>query len=90
MELKSIAVDPAFQRKGYGKKLIEFTIAQYKGKYATYLVGTGDVPSAACFYEACGFHRSHILKDFFIDHYDHPMFEDGIQLVDMLYLAQAL
>lgn len=26
------------------------------------------------------------IKNFFIDNYDHPMFEDGKQLVDMVYL----
>lgn len=30
------------------------------------------------------------VKDFFIDNYDHPMFDNGIQLVDMIYLSKAL
>lgn len=54
------------------------------------LVGTGEVPSILSFYENCGFTRSHLIKNFFTDHYDHPMFEEGIQLVDMIYLKKEL
>lgn len=52
------------------------------------LVGTGDAPSTLSFYEHCGFTISHRLKNFFTDNYDHPMYEDGKQLVDMVYLKR--
>ena len=52
------------------------------------LVGTGDVPSALSFYQKCGFSESHRIYTFFTDNYDHPMFEDGKQLVDMVYLKR--
>ncbi len=84
-ELKNIAVLPDYQRKGYGKSLIEFLFSSYTD-CNTMLVGTGDVPSALTFYKKCGFTESHRIKNFFIDNYDHPMFEDGKQLVDMVYL----
>lgn len=35
-------------------------------------VGTGDSPLTVPFYEACGFTRSRVLPNFFIDNYDHP------------------
>ena len=84
-ELKNIAVLPDCQRKGYGKALIEFLFSAYTD-CNTMLVGTGDVPSALTFYKKCGFIESHRIKNFFIDNYNHPMFEDGKQLVDMVYL----
>lgn len=84
-EIKNIAVMPDFQRKGYGKRLITFLFLYYTDCNAM-LVGTGDVPSALSFYQKCGFVESHRIKNFFTDHYDHPMFEDGKQLVDMVYL----
>lgn len=84
-ELKNIAVLPDCQRKGYGKRLIEFLFSSYTD-CNTMLVGTGDFPSALTFYKKCGFTESHRIKNFFIDNYDHPMFEDGKQLVDMVYL----
>ena len=90
LELKNIAVEPAFQSKGYGKALIDFLIQTYKGHYAVLQVGTGDSPSTIPFYESCGFRRHHLVKNFFTDHYDHPIYECGVQLVDMVYLQREL
>lgn len=84
-EIKNIAVAPGCQRKGYGRKLIEFLFSTYTN-CTTILVGTGDVPSTLTFYNKCGFTQSHRIKNFFIDNYHHPIFEDGKQLVDMVYL----
>ncbi len=86
-EIKNIAVYPDAQRRGYGKALIDYLFTRYPdGK--TMLVGTGDVPAALRFYQKCGFVESHRIKNFFTDHYDHPMVEDGIPLVDMVYLKR--
>mgnify|MGYP000299415046 len=52
------------------------------------LVGTGDTPSTLSFYEHCGFRISHRLKNFFTDNYDHPIYEDGKLLTDMVYLRK--
>ena len=90
LELKNIAVEPASQGRGYGKALVEFLIRTYAGRYATLQVGTGDSPSTIPFYEACGFRRHHLVKNFFTDHYDHPIYECGVQLVDMVYLQREL
>ena len=70
-----------------GKSLIEFLFSHYT-HCRTMLVGTGDVPSALTFYNKCGFTESHRIKNFFIDNYDHRMFEDGKQLIDMVYLKR--
>ncbi len=83
-----MATVPFFQRQGYGKRLIEFLFEYYQGKCSEMLVGTGDVPSSRSFYEHCGFAISHRIKNFFTDNYDHPMYEDGVQLVDMIYLKK--
>lgn len=90
LEIKNIAIEPNCQGKGYGKKLIEFVAMKYKGQYSILQVGTGDSPLTIPFYEKCGFIRSHSIKDFFIDNYDHPIYECGIQLVDMIYLQRKL
>ena len=84
-EIKNIAVRPDCQRKGYGKSLIKFLLGHY-ADCKTMLVGTGDCDSVLGFYRSCGFAESHRVKKFFTDNYDHPMFEDGKQLVDMVYL----
>ena len=90
LELKNIAVEPAAQGKGYGKAIVDFLVRTYTGQYAVLQVGTGDSPSTIPFYEACGFRRHHLVKNFFTDHYDHPIYESGVQLVDMVYLQREL
>ena len=84
-ELKNIAVMPDCQRKGYGKRLIEFLFSYYTN-CKTMFVGTGDSPDILNFYGSCGFAESHRMKNFFTDNYDHPIFENGKQLIDMIYL----
>ena len=88
LEIKNIATDPPFHGKGYGKALIEFITQKYKSDYSILQVGTGDSPSTIPFYEKCGFSRSHIIKNFFADNYDHPIYDDGVKLIDMIYLRK--
>ena len=90
LEIKNIAAEPSCQRKGYGKKLIDFLVQKYSGQYVFLQVGTGDSPLTIPFYEKCGFQRMHIVKNFFLDNYDHPIYECGVQLVDMVYLQRKL
>lgn len=89
-ELKNIAVRPELQRKGYGKRLIDFIERHYDGKFKKIIVGTGESPLTIPFYENCGFVKTHRVKNFFIDNYDHPIFEAGVQLIDMIYFAKTL
>ncbi len=86
-ELKNIAVKPDYQRKGYGRSLIDFVFSYYPDCNVMF-VGTGDTPSSLTFYKRCGFKESHRVKNFFTDNYDLLMFENGIQLVDMVYLKR--
>lgn len=90
LEIKNIAVCPECQKKGYGKALIEYVVAEYKGRYDVLQVGTGDSPLTIPFYERCGFTRSRIVPNFFTDNYDHPIVEDGVLLKDMVYLQRRL
>jgi len=89
-ELKNIATYKKYQGKGYAKALIKFISDFYKNDYKTMIVGTGEVPTILSFYESCGFEKSHSIKNFFTDNYNHPMFEEGIQLIDMVYLKKDL
>ena len=89
-ELKNIATYKKYQSRGYAKALINFISNYYKNDYTTMLVGTGEVPSILSFYEGCGFEKSHRIKNFFTDNYNHAMFEEGVQLIDMVYLKKKL
>lgn len=89
-ELKNIATYEKYQGKGYGRALIDFISDFYMDSFRTMLVGTGETPTILRFYEGCGFEKSHRVKNFFIDNYDHQMFDGDIQLVDMIYLKKGL
>ena len=89
-ELKNIATYKKYQGNGYAKALINFISDFYKSDYKKMLVGTGETPTILSFYKSCGFEKSHSIKNFFTDNYNHPMFEDGIQLIDMVYLKKKL
>ena len=90
LEIKNIAILPKWQGKGYGRALIDFISSKYREKYSVLQVGTGDSPLTIPFYEKCGFTRSHSIKNFFTDNYNHPIYECDIQLVDMIYLQRKL
>lgn len=90
LEIKNIATMPECHGKGYGRILIDYVADRYKGQYSVLQVGTGDSPLTIPFYEKCGFVRHHVVKNFFTDNYDHPIFEGGVQLKDMIYLRKEL
>ncbi|MFW5756739.1 MAG: GNAT family N-acetyltransferase, partial [Tangfeifania sp.] len=89
-ELKNIATKKKYQGKGYAKALMKFISDYYKNTFKTMFVGTGETPDILSFYKSCGFEKSHRVKNFFTDNYGHPMFEDGIQLIDIIYLKKKL
>ena len=90
LEIRNIAVAPESQRRGYGKALIEFLARTHADRYSILQVGTGESPYTIPFYEACGFTRSHRIKDFFLRYYDHPIIEGDVLLTDMVYLRRNL
>ena len=87
-EIKNIATHKDYQGKGHGKYLINYLFEFYKDKGKTMCVGTGESPLTLPFYEKLGFKYSHRIKNFFIDNYNHPIYEDGILLKDMVYLKK--
>ena len=86
-ELCNIAVLPSHQRKGYGKAMIEF-LFHYYSDCRTLQLGTGDSPATLDFYHALGFREFGREKDHFLKYYDHPIYEGGTQLVDMVCLRR--
>lgn len=90
LEIKNIATVPEYQGKGYAKTMLDFVVRTFSGHYSILQVGTGDSPMTIPFYEKYGFVRSHTIPDFFTDNYDHPIYECGIQLADMIYLRKKI
>ena len=89
-EIQNIATYQQFQRKGYGRYLIDYVCCYYNVKGSTMIVGTGDSPGIISFYENSGFVFTHRIANYFLEHYVEPIFEAGAQLKDKVYLKRDL
>ncbi len=89
-EIKNLAVKEQLQRRGYGKKILEEIENRYRECCKVLYVGTGDSPLTVPFYKSCGYAESHRVKNFFTDHYDHPIVEAGVVLRDMVYFCKKI
>ena len=90
LEIQNLATDEQYQRQGYASKLIEYIVGHYKNRYSKVILGTGDVPGILAFYGHRGFTKTHRITDYFTNHYNHPIIEDGVLLKDKVYLERKL
>jgi ribosomal protein S18 acetylase RimI-like enzyme len=59
--------------------------------YKSLLIGTADTATQQLkLYQKEGFERYKVLKDFFIDNYPIPIYENDVQLKDMILLKKML
>jgi ribosomal protein S18 acetylase RimI-like enzyme len=84
-EIKNIATYEKYQGKGFGKIMVRYIVDNFKNKCRKILVGTGDSDRIIRFYKNCGFTYSHTEKNFFLNNYDHEMYDEGKKLKDMIY-----
>lgn len=88
LEIKNMAVIEDFRSRGIGSILIDKAkeIALRNG-CEILTVGTSDTGFQQIrFYEKNGFVKKGIRKDFFIENYPSPIFENGLQMRDMVVL----
>jgi len=86
-EINNMAVAEHLHGHGLGRRLIEGAAQICKSRQTPVLtVGTsaGNVP----FYQHCGFQVYGTKKNFFADHYDTPIIENGVQIQDMILLQK--
>lgn len=86
VEIKNLAVSPSFQRRGFGRRMLEHVEKLNTNK--SIILGTGETPSTLRFYEKCGYRYSHRVPDFFTNNYSNPIIEEGVLLRDMIYLKK--
>ncbi|MCH4167791.1 MAG: GNAT family N-acetyltransferase [Streptococcaceae bacterium] len=89
-EIKNLAVSPEWQGMGYGRAILNYLEKYYQNKAKTLIVGTGEGSDNLIFYQKCGYQLAHLIPNFFLENYDHPIFENGIQLKDMRYLSKKI
>ena len=90
VEIKNLATYPEYQNMGYASRLLDFVFNKFKNTASRIILGTGENEKTLGFYKKHGFKEFCRIKNFFIDNYSHPIFEDGKQLVDMIYLERLL
>lgn len=83
-EIRNLAVAPDHQRRGYGSAMVAFLFDFYRGRCRRMTAGTGDSPMTIPFYLSCGFHEAYRVKNYMLDHYDRPIYENGRQLFDQV------
>ncbi|MFB4159682.1 GNAT family N-acetyltransferase [Geomicrobium sp. JSM 1781026] len=92
VEVMNVAVDERFQGQGLGTQLVKHAIAEARRmKFAQIMIKTGSTGVTQLYvYQKCGFRMAHIVPDHFINEYEQPIFENGIQLRDQVVLVQSL
>ena len=90
VEIKNLATYPEYQNKGYASKLLNFVFDRYKKDFKAVILGTGENEKTLNFYKKRGFIQTRRIKNFFTDNYSNPIFENGKQLVDMIYLKKII
>lgn len=92
IEIKNIAVQEDFQGKGVGTILLSYAtqIARDHDFYKL-VIGTADASQTALrLYQKNGFIIYDTKKNFFIDNYSIPIFDNEIECVDMIILEKYL
>ena len=92
VEIMNVAVKESWQGRGIGKQLIRHAISEAKAAgFHTIEIGTGNSSiQQLALYQKCGFRMASIDHDFFLKHYDEPIYENGIQCMDMVRLSLVL
>lgn len=91
VELKNIALAEDFRGLGLGKEVIHKAFAIYREKgFAQMIVGTANSSIAnLAFYQKVGFRMTEIKRGFF-KNYPTPIYENGIQALDMVIFQKHL
>lgn len=91
-EIKNIAVKDELQGKGIGKHLLADACTRAKNAgYDRIIIGTGNSSIGQLFlYQQQGFEIFGMKMNFFMENYDEPIFEDGIQCKHMIMLGKDL
>lgn len=90
VEIKNLATRPEYQNKGCASKLLDFVFNKYKENFNSVILGTGENEKTLSFYKKRGFVETRRIRNFFINNYSRPIFENGKQLTDMIYLEKRL
>ncbi len=92
LEIKNIAVTEKLQGKGIGKLLLKKAtdIAAAKGAHKIDIATSNASFGPLYLYQKTGFDIETIKKDFIIENYPEPLFDNGIQCKHMIVMTKHL
>lgn len=91
-EIKNIVVDPQYQKRGFGSRLIQHAYGQAaKDGYTTIRICTGNSSiDQLRLYQSHGFQIVAVIENHFTQLYPEPIFENGIPCTDQMVLEKLL
>ncbi|MGB3367585.1 MAG: GNAT family N-acetyltransferase [Acidaminobacteraceae bacterium] len=86
VEIMNIGILKSYINKGYGSKLLRYTIENIKSEgNLKIMLGTCDSSAKnVAFYKRHGFRILEVWHDYFIENYDEEIYEDNMQCRDMI------
>jgi ribosomal protein S18 acetylase RimI-like enzyme len=92
VEIKNISVNDEHQEKGIGTLLLHDACRRAKeNHFKEIIIGTGNTSIGQLYlYQKVGFDIMSIKRNFFIDNYPEPIFENGIQVKHMIVLTKKI
>lgn len=91
-EIMNCSVSPEHRRQGCGTALVLHALDVIRDKGARYAeLGTSDAsPGPMALYESCGFQTAGVIKNHFTDNYPEPVWDNGVQCIDMIRMRADL
>lgn len=93
VEIMNVSVAQKAQGKGIGRRLLEraFTDIKERCGSVAVIIKTGDITSAALhLYQSVGFVEKSRVQDYFLTHYEEPIYENGELLRHQVILEKVL
>ncbi len=89
-EIRNLVTTYGNGGKGYTRAMIHFLSERYRGECDTMYVGTWNYEESLRVYKRCGFEYSHTREGYYEENYEEPIYLDGKQMTDLVYLKKAL
>lgn len=92
-EIMNLAVSESFQRRGIARKLLQYVSDKWAPKHEVtrLLIRTGtSAPAPFMLYQQEGFDLKEVAYNYFVQHYEEPIFENGVQCRHQLIMEKDL
>lgn len=89
-EIRNLVTTYGNRGKGYTRAMIYFLSEHYRGECDSMYAGTWNYKESLKTFNKCGFEYDHTLENYYVEHYKEPIYLDGEQITDMIYLRKPL